>query len=195
MTQKRRAPPRVDEPSDDDSEESIEELVTTSRLRASGQRPTPEKRRTVTNAQRAHMPSPSNLTSPTNEGNANTSTVIPTVTTATNCQASTCSDLTDGTERQDYRLLMAPKSANVVLQSVINTVLFRKVKFFVLSEHDTYSLDASTVCGLLVKSCNVNKTDAAEWWHNVKNKICRLLTDHRNNVIKSMRKHYKGECL
>ena len=182
---------------DDDSLESIDEVITTKRVCRSHHN---ESQTNIENNTR-HSNTRS-VTNATPQRNRLLEHDVPTTISTAASQASNrlsagqssmCSDITDTNDRKDYRLMMAPKSADVVVRSVVNTVLFHKMKFFTLSDHVTFSTDQHTVSGLLVAACNVSANDAPEWWHNVQNKVGRLLTDHRNNVIKSIRKHYIGK--
>ena len=126
-------------------------------------------------------------TPPSLENNVNLSTArqIITPTNANNqCE--------DG-RVNEFGLGMGTQSLRVVLRSVVNTTLFRFLKFYDADVHGGYSTDAGSVCHLLVQECNVKSSDSQEWWHSIKGNLSRLITDHRNNVIKCIRKYYGGE--
>ena len=95
-------------------------------------------------------------------------------------------------DRTDYQLSVSAQSQDVVLRSVVSTVLFRKVKFLDIDTYKTFTLEPKTVCHLLVKACNVMPGQEEQWWSNVKESLCRLLTDHRNNVVKSIHQRFAG---
>ena len=183
--------PRHRQVQDDDNESDEEEVMTTTAKLPSP----PSKQNKLT---------PVNLTPPSTRGtllDATVSTKYNTQTTTpplvetpheTPAITPTGNDA-NSQDRRDYRLVMAPQSADVVLRSVINTVLFRRIKFIDVHEHKHFSLELNTVCGLLLSACHVPEDTAEEWWQGVQGKLCRLLTDHRNNCIKSIHKCFKSK--
>lgn len=101
--------------------------------------------------------------------------------------------------------LKAAKSINMTMQTsdeswrghsrtFVKRTLFKSVKFWDTRSHGGFSLDPRTVCGMMAAQFNFGpQVDQNQWWLTCIPWIMRMLTDHRNNCIKAMRKKYKGE--
>ena len=81
----------------------------------------------------------------------------------------------------------------MVLKSVIKTDVFRKVKFYDPTRHAVFSHDTHPLCGMIVEKCHIKPDHAMAWWSQVQPSIRRHITDQRNNVIKSIERHFKGK--
>ena len=82
-----------------------------------------------------------------------------------------------------------------MVRGVVKTRLFPKVKFLTKEKHGTYAHRPQTVCGLVMKHCNISAVDTtSEWWDELRPSIFRTHTDHRNNCIKAIRLRYRGTC-
>ncbi len=76
---------------------------------------------------------------------------------------------------------------------VVKTRLFPKVKFLIKEKHGMYAHRQETVCGMVMKHCNISAVDTtSEWWNELRPTIFRTHTDHRNNCIKAIRLRYRG---
>ena len=57
-----------------------------------------------------------------------------------------------------------------------------------------FDLSPTSVCGIVIVTCNVTSEDATPtWWADIRSLIVRTHTDHRNNVIKTMRTRFRGK--
>ena len=81
----------------------------------------------------------------------------------------------------------------MVLKSVIKTDVFRKVKFYDPTRHAVFSHDTHILCGMIVEKCHIKPDHAMAWWSQVQPSIRQHITDQRNNVIKSIERHFKGK--
>jgi hypothetical protein len=98
-------------------------------------------------------------------------------------------DVTDMTGHQ------TPEGRRMIVRSCVKTVLFRRLKFFQKELHGMYDQSEASVCGLVIKHSNVPQQDATlEWWAKMKKVVIATHTDHRNNVIKTMRLRFRGTC-
>jgi hypothetical protein len=89
---------------------------------------------------------------------------------------------------------MTDRGKRVLIRDCVKNLLFRRLKFFRKELHGLYSQSQSTVCGLVMKSCNVSMEEATlEWWSQMRKVVIATHTDHRNNVIKTMRLRFRGK--
>jgi hypothetical protein len=80
-----------------------------------------------------------------------------------------------------------------MVRGVVKTRLFPKVKFLIKEKHGMYAHRQETVCGMVMKHCNISAVDTtSEWWNELRPTIFRTHTDHRNNCIKAIRLRYRG---
>jgi hypothetical protein len=97
-------------------------------------------------------------------------------------------DVTDMTGK------MTPEGRRMLVRACVKTVLFRRLKFFKKELHGMYDQSASSVCGLMIQHCNVPLQDATlAWWATMRKVVIATHTDHRNNVIKTMRLRFRGK--
>ena len=96
-------------------------------------------------------------------------------------------DITDMTGK------MTPEGRHILVCNCVKTVLFRCLKFFNKDLHGIYDHRETTLCGLVIKSCNLSRDDATlEWWAIMRKIVIATHKDHQNNVIKAMRLHFRG---
>ena len=83
-----------------------------------------------------------------------------------------------------------------MVRGVVKTRLFPKVKFLIKEKHGMYAHRQETVCGMVMKHCNISAVDTtSEWWDELRPTIFRTHTDHRNNCIKAIRLRYRGNVV
>lgn len=95
----------------------------------------------------------------------------------------------------DYSMTSSQKGKNLVFNAAVRDALFPKLKFFPSASDDLleFSLEETTVCGLLREECGVSEEDAAFWWKNQHTRIKKILTDKRNNVVKVIAEKFMGK--
>jgi hypothetical protein len=78
-----------------------------------------------------------------------------------------------------------------IVKTCVKTIIFRKCKFYYRDVHGRYSTKENTMCGQIVKHCNI--TDPNEdWWYQIRPIVVNTITDHRNNCIKAIQKRFSG---
>ena len=83
----------------------------------------------------------------------------------------------------------------MMIRDCVKTVLFRRLKFYNKLIHGLYDFRKSTVMGRVIRFCNVEQEKVTlEWWFPINKMIGNTLTDHRNNVIKTIHHRFKGAC-
>jgi hypothetical protein len=93
----------------------------------------------------------------------------------------------------DMTMRVSAHGVRTLVREFVKEHLFRLVKFFNKDIHGHYDLSRASVCGLVVHHCNVEIQDAdAAWWATMRKTIVTTLTNHRNNVIKTVRGRYRG---
>ena len=90
----------------------------------------------------------------------------------------------------DYRLVVSMDSEALVLKAVVRTMLFHEIKFIDYDRDCVLSTCESTVAGYLIRHCNIAEGRQATWWKEAFPLARILITDHRNNTIKSIQKLY-----
>lgn len=94
----------------------------------------------------------------------------------------------------DMTLSVSTKGLHLIVKECIKKHLFRRLKFFDKRKHGSFSTSTKTVCGLVVKLCNLSSIEANHaWWESTRPTILKIHTDHRNNCIKAICKQYKGK--
>jgi hypothetical protein len=78
-----------------------------------------------------------------------------------------------------------------IIKSCMKNHIFRKCKFYNRDKHGVFSTKANTMCGQVIKHCNINGADGL-WWHKMRRLVVKTHTDHRNNCIKAMQTRFKG---
>ena len=80
------------------------------------------------------------------------------------------------------------------IRTCVKKLLFRRLKFFNRNKHGMFDLSPTSVCGIVIATCNVTSENATPtWWADIRSLIVRTHTDHRNNVIKTMRTRFRGK--
>ena len=76
------------------------------------------------------------------------------------------------------------------VKTCVKTHTFRICKFYNRNLHSQYSTSGKTMCGQILRKCNLD-ADAA-WWYQMRPTVVKTLTDHRNNCIKRIMQKFKG---
>ena len=95
----------------------------------------------------------------------------------------------------DMRLSVSHVGRMTSLKFVIKRHLFKKMKFIDKDMHMDFSLDPTTVCGLIMGGTHINTMsipEAQRWWKENKQLVHQTHTIHRNNCIKIVQKKFKG---
>jgi hypothetical protein len=93
----------------------------------------------------------------------------------------------------DMTMRVSAHGVRTLVREFVKEHLFRLVKFFNKDLHGDYELSRASVCGLVVHHCNIALEDAdAAWWATMRKNIVKTLTNHRNNVIKTVRSRFRG---
>ena len=96
---------------------------------------------------------------------------------------------------EDMTLSVSTKGLRSIITDCVKDKLFRRMKFFDKSKHASYSTSPQTVCGLVIKFCNMSSVQADhKWWDMMRSTVMKIHTDHRNNCIKAMRIKFQGTC-
>jgi hypothetical protein len=96
-------------------------------------------------------------------------------------------------QHDDMTLSVSTEGLNLIIRDCVKIQLFRKMKFFDKGKHGSYSTSTKTVCGLVMKFCNISSVQADhKWWDKMRPMVMRTHTDHRNNCIKALRIKFRG---
>ena len=74
--------------------------------------------------------------------------------------------------------------------------LWHGKKFIQSNEEMVFKQETSSVCGFLLRACNVMRYSEAtqkSWWKIFSKEVKPALTDHRNNIIKAMQKQFNSK--
>ncbi len=82
-------------------------------------------------------------------------------------------------------------SMTSILKSCVKTTIFRKCKFYYRNLHWHYTTKANTMCGQIIKHCNITNP-TQDWWYQIGPIVVNTVTDHVNNCIKAMQKRFSG---
>ena len=100
----------------------------------------------------------------------------------------------DSNNALNMRLQNTIKSQRLMVKDCVRTKLFRRLKFFTKGIHDLYDHRPNTVCAMIIANCNATHEEATvTWWSDMCKLIKHTLSDHRNNVIKTMRMRFEGK--
>jgi hypothetical protein len=103
------------------------------------------------------------------------------------------SDLRHKKHTDDMTLSVSTKGLHLIVKECIKKQLFRRLKFFDKRKHGPFSNNSTkTVCGLVIKLCNLSSIEANHTWWVRRPTILKIHTDHRNNCIKAIGKQFKG---
>ena len=93
---------------------------------------------------------------------------------------------------------VSPKGVTLILKENVRAHIFRNVKFWDRDEHGVFSEEPNTVCGIVLRLCNVlacnHEIHAPTWWRETKPLVIKTHTDQRNNCIKTVHIRYNGTC-
>ena len=89
---------------------------------------------------------------------------------------------------------MTSKHMSMIIRAFVKTVLFPRLKFYHKLIHGLYDFRASSVMARVIQFCNAEKDKVAlQWWRPINKMIGNTLTDHCNNVIKTVHKGFVGK--
>ena len=97
---------------------------------------------------------------------------------------------------KDMTLTVSARGIQRIVKDIVRDRLFCVIKFFDREKHGFCSDAPNTVCGIVVRSCNLMFSSCDEmraWWKEIRKTIIRTIADHRNNCIKAMRIRYRGK--
>lgn len=82
------------------------------------------------------------------------------------------------------------KKSNI--RAFVKDHLFHLVKFWKPIKYGEASFNKKTICGWFAHHHNIQKTQGLRWWKETAFMMARMHTDQRNNVIKAIKKAYRG---
>ena len=97
-----------------------------------------------------------------------------------------------------------------VLKTAVKTYLWPKVKFIFNNEMLDFNTDACSLCGFLLRTCKKEWQDsnntpddelgqamnkAKLWWDTHHKWVKALLTEQRNNAVKTVQQLMKSKCI
>ena len=89
---------------------------------------------------------------------------------------------------------MTSKHMSMIIRKLVKTVLFRRLKFYNKLIHGLCNFRASSIMARVIQFCNVEKEKVTlQWWRPINKMIGNTLSDHRNNVIKTVHKRFEGK--
>jgi len=95
----------------------------------------------------------------------------------------------------DMSMAVTPESVKLILKDNIRVHIFRHVKFWDKDEHGPFSEELNTVCGIVLRLCNVlvqPNVHVPTWWRETKHFVIKTHTDQRNNCIKTVHLRFNG---
>ena len=103
-------------------------------------------------------------------------------------------DVTMHSSAKDMTKDMTSKHLNMMIRDCVKTVLFRRIKFYNKLIHGLYDFRPKSVMGCVIQFCNVEREKVTlKWWTPINKMIGNAVTDHRNNVISTVHKRFKGK--
>lgn len=79
-------------------------------------------------------------------------------------------------------------------RTFVKDVLFKRVKFWDKTMHSGYCMHPSSVCGMFAAMYTFDPgADPTDWWAKVRKNLVDMVTNRRNNMVKTIRKKYLGE--
>lgn len=138
------------------------------------------------------LPISYNIKSAGNETRSTPLTTIPTFLQPESCASS--SNL-NGTvsSHLDMQVRNSISSQRLLVRHCVRSQLFRRIKFFNKDKHGMFDHRNGTVCAMIMHHCNMSEEQATlTWWADMRKLVVRTHTDHRNNVIKTIRLRFRG---
>ena len=93
-------------------------------------------------------------------------------------------------------MAVSPKGVKLILKENVRAHIFRNVKFWDRDEHGVFNEEPNSVCGIVLRLCNVlaypHEIHAPTWWRETKQLVIKTHTDQRNNCIKTVHLRYNG---
>jgi hypothetical protein len=94
-------------------------------------------------------------------------------------------------------MAVSPKGVKLILKENVRAHIFRNVKFWDRDEHGVFNEEPNSVCGIVLRLCNVlaypHEIHAPTWWRETKQLVIKTHTDQRNNCIKTVHLRYNGK--
>lgn len=104
------------------------------------------------------------------------------------------SSLLNHDEDLNMHIMNTITSQRLMIRNCVRTQLFRRLKFFKKDIHGMYDTRKGSVCALIIQNCNASEEEATLfWWSDMRKLVARTHTDHRNNVIKTIRMRFHGK--
>jgi len=83
--------------------------------------------------------------------------------------------------------LMSSRGIRLLVCDCVKKQIFPLVKFYDKDEHNVFSVQTDTVCGIVLHFAHMaHAYDANEWWYKTRGLVHQTHTIHRNNCIKAM---------
>jgi hypothetical protein len=93
----------------------------------------------------------------------------------------------------DMTMDITANHMRMMVRDCVKKELFRRLKFYKKEFHGNYDFRQGSVCALVIQCCNLEHEKATlQWWNTMQRVIVRTHTDHRNNVIKTIRVRFCG---
>jgi hypothetical protein len=90
---------------------------------------------------------------------------------------------------------MTTKHLSMMICDCVKTVLFRRLKFYNKLLHGLYNFRTGSGMARVIQFCNVEQDLVTlQWWKPINKLIGNTLTDHRNNVSKTIHHCFEGKC-
>jgi len=96
-------------------------------------------------------------------------------------------------DQKNYSMTISKSLNKVNIRVFVKDLLFQKVKFWVPSDYAQFVFTGKTVCSWYYWKHNMTpQTHPIEYWKSTAKAMGRMHADHRNNVIKAIKKTYYG---
>jgi hypothetical protein len=93
----------------------------------------------------------------------------------------------------DMTMHITAEHMRMMVRDCVKKELFRRLKFYKKEFHGNYDFRQGSVCALVIQCCNLEHERATlQWWNTMQRVIVRTHTNHRNNVIKTIRVRFCG---
>ena len=90
--------------------------------------------------------------------------------------------------------LLSNRGIRLIVCDCVKRKIFPLVKFFDKEDHNQFSKETDTVCGIVLHFANMTHNfDARDWWYKTRQLVHNTHTIHRNNCIKNMHKAFNSK--
>ena len=110
------------------------------------------------------------------------------------CNSNSITTLTTSSEKQEFTVLR-----NTIKQHISPLLKFLCAAANTYDKRLAFNKSPNSLCGIVLRKCNLlqnnNMPDSLlqQWWTEKQKRLNTQLTLHRNNIIKTIRKNYKGK--